>query len=321
MNKILSIKNVIRILVFILYTSYLILNTAKADAAKVSLGIFPPIIKIETMPPASIDTPITVQNLGEETVEVKAVFKPFRAKDTENGEVEYSDDYPFIFQKMQILDGLKAVDTLTLAPSQEKTLTFHIGIPKDELARDYYFSIVFVSKEIATTQGNNSNAVAGIGTNVLLSIEPKGKAKGLIEEFSAPFFLEKGPVPFTVRVKNDGENVIEPKGFILIKNVFGQTIGKVELLPVNILAGSIRAIPDSKLDARRYTLNATKAFWEEKFLLGPYTATLTLSLSDQGPQLSRSIYFFAFPLQGIIGLFVALILILIIRNRIKKQLE
>lgn len=292
-----------------------------ANAASLSLGIYPPVIQIDTVPPASIKTPITIQNLGEETVELKAIFKPFKAKDTENGEVEYINDSPFIFQRMQLFDDLKVIDGLTLAPSQQKTLDFHIGIPKDEPAQDYYFSILFVSKDNILSNSNNSSAVGGIGTNVLLSIGPKGKAKGTIEEFSAPFFVEKGPVPFTVRVKNSGDFVFAPAGKILIKNLFGQTIGKVDLLPVNILSNSIRSIPDSKLDAKRYTLNATKAFWGESFLLGPYTATLNLSLSDQGPQFTRTAYFFAFPIQGVIGFFLALIIIFFIRARVKKQLE
>lgn len=320
----------------ILNTLCLILYTPIAGAAGLSLGVSPPILQIEAMPPASVKAPVTIQNLGEETVDLKILLKPFTAGETENGEVSYIQDgqslpgaNPLIFENMQIFDGDHSVNSVSLAPTQSKTLTFHIGVPKDEPFSDYYFSITFLSQNITNNNTNFSEGQAGISTNVLLSVGPKGKAKGEIEEFSSPLFLEKGPVPFTLRVKNTGGHFFAPTGSILIKNVFGQTVGKVDLLPVNILAGSIRAIPDS-LQAPNATLSAnTKykmlntryphAFWPEGFLLGPYTAALTMALSSEGPILTQTVNFVAIPLQAIIGLIIAVIFVLIIRNRLKKQ--
>ncbi|MCL4354858.1 hypothetical protein M1349_05355, partial [Patescibacteria group bacterium] len=62
------------------------------------------------------------------------------------------------------------------------------------------------------------------------------------------------------------------------------------------------------------------ALWPEKFLLGPYTATLTISLSEQGPILKKTVHFIGFPIATIIGLIIIAILFLLIRNKVKRKL-
>src|SRR3989344_1072483 len=289
-----------KILSFIFAISYLILSTNKVDASGLSLGVYPPIIKIEAIPPASITTPIVIQNLSDDTVTLKILFKPFTASEKENGEIKYLENdfnppYPLIFQKIQVFEEKSRIEELILSPQQEKKLALHVGIPKDEPLTAYYFSIVFLSKDklMDQTNTNLSGVSGGIAANVLLSIGPKGKTEGSIEEFSAPFFFDKGPVLFKVRIKNTGKRVIAPSGEIMIKNMFGQTVGKVDLLPVNILAGTVRAIPDSLQSPEAttsqsiiYNLSSTispTAVWPEIFLLGPYTATLRIALSEEGP--------------------------------------
>ena len=81
--------------------------------------------------------------------------------------------------------------------------------------------------------------------NVLLTVGPKGKTNGILEDFSSPLFVDSGPVAFNVAVKNTSNHFIQPRGEIIIKNMFGQAIGKVSLLQVNILADSTRRMPDT----------------------------------------------------------------------------
>lgn len=310
-------------------------SSVKAHAA-IELGIHPPILHIEVDPPAKVEAPVTVQNLGDETVVLTPEFRFFTAKD-ETGQVRFlhkDDDIPganpLILQRVQLRESDHlAPRTITLAPNQQKHFTLTIGIPKTEPLSDYYFSLIFVSQPEAYTQESTSFAAGGIAMNVLLSIG-KDKAKGHIAEFSAPPLLEQGPVPFTVRIANTGNYVIVPKGGIVIKNMFGQTIGKVNLLPVNVLAGTTRLLPDSfqapnatppaKLN---YELLARdpKALWYERFLFGPYTATLTVSLSDDGPILKQTSYFVGLPTYSLLGILAALLLVLLIYTRIKKQLK
>ncbi|MFH1536224.1 MAG: hypothetical protein ABIC96_04125 [Patescibacteria group bacterium] len=306
----------------------LVVFPEKASASGISLGVSPPIIQIDTQAPSSIKAPFSIKNLGDENQELSILFKPFKASPQENGEVSYLpiDEIPgadpFIFEKIHIIDNDQSIVSVTLAPGQQKDLTLSIEIPRDEPPSDYYFSITFMShpelaegsKSDQMNQDNKQNqslSIAGISTNVLLSIGPKGETQGTLEEFSSPFFLEKGPVPFTVRVKNASAFFIVPKGNILIKNMFGQTVGKINLLPVNILSDSIRQIPDSP--------ESLNALWPESFILGFYSAQLNLALSDSGPIYNKTVYFIGFPIQALIGLLIVIFLILLIRNRIRSR--
>ncbi len=321
-------------LIVFLTFSFLFLTLAPTGvgAQGVSLGIFPPILQIQATPPTDVKSKILIENSGDNPVDLTIGLKPFTASDKENGEVSYLSDYsladPFIFDKMQILDGDTSVDSITLAPGQKKELTLEIALPQGEPLGDYYFSIIFMSANTPLPSSNISGATAGIATNVLLSIGPKGPTQGAIEQFSAPLFKAHGPVPFTVRIRNTSDHFITTKGDIVIKNMFGQNVGKVDLLPVNILSQSVRSIPDSlqnpqanppsSLKSYFLSLKSAAAVWPETFLFGPYTATLTIALSDQGPLFKRSIMFYAFPTETLLGVLIIVLIVTIIIIRVKK---
>lgn len=311
---------------------FLTLAPEKAEAQGVSLGVFPPILQIQAVPPTDVKSKILIENLGDSPVSLQIGIKPFTASGKENGQVTYLSDFsyadPFIFDKMQILDGDSSIDSLTLAPGQQKELTLEIALPQNEILGDYYFSIVFLSNNQPPSDSNVSAATAGIATNVLLSVGPKGPTQGDIEEFSSPLFVPGGPVPFTVRIMNSSDHFITTKGNILIKNMFGQTVGNVNLLPVNILSQTVRSIPDyqqspnanppAALKAYFSGLNSIAAVWPEKFLFGPYTATLSIALSDQGPLFRRTISFYSFPFADLLIIALIILAIAAIIIRVKK---
>ena len=329
----LEIRIIRNLILIILASCFMILASVKqAQAQGVSLGVFPPILQIQATPPTDVRSKIMIQNLGSDPVDLKIGLKPFTASDKEDGQVTYLSDFsyadPFIFNKMQILDGDTSIDSITLAPGQKKELTLQIVLPQNEILGDYYFSIIFMSANTPAADSNTSGATAGVATNVLLSVGPKGPTRGEIEEFSAPLFKTHGPVPFTVRVRNTSNHFITTKGNIVIKNMFGQTVGKVDLLPVNILSQTVRSIPDSmqspsanppaSLKSYFSNLKAPSAVWPEKFLFGPYTATLTIALSDQGPLYRRTVNFYAFPTETLLGILAIILIVTVIVIRVRK---
>jgi hypothetical protein len=333
-----SIRN--SVLVVLVTLVVLVVFPMKSEASSVSLGVFPPIIQIDAVPPANVSSDLTIQNQGEESQDLNITIKPFKASNRENGELSYLFDNnefgtdPLMINRIKIMDGKEEVKSIILAPQQEKKLKVNINIPKGETPSDYYFSIIFVSKNglseesrFQTNKINASQSTAGIAANVLLSVGPKVKAEGEIVEFSAPFYLERGPVPFKIRFKNQSDFFLTPQGSILIKNMFGQTIGRVDLLPVNILAHSVRSIPGSdqfntkefKIDAKSW--EAQEALWSEKLLVGPYAATLTIALTENGPIFRRTVYFIGLPTEAIIGTVLGIIFLLIIWERIRKKIK
>jgi hypothetical protein len=282
----------------------LVVFPKRAAAADLSLGISPPVIQIQISPPAVVNTSITIENNGEETVTLAIQFKPFTAGKGETDEVVYRSDYsPLVFKNIKVRDNDEIVEKVVIGPKQNKTLNLNINIPKDESLSDYYFSVIFISENTSDETLNQSRILGGIATNILLSIKSGEENIGKIVEFSSPRFLEKGPVPFKIRLKNESKHFITPDGEILIKNIFGKTIGQVKLPPVNILAGTTRK--------ENVSLN-------NGYMLGAYKATLILNISNNGPVLIKSKTFFVFPLWASIVFVGVVIVILIINNRIKK---
>ena len=310
-KTILTFKLLVVVLSFALYT----FSFDRVHASSLSLSISPPIIQIQVDPPATINTPITIQNRGQETVTLEILFKPFTAVASdateskgESGEVVYIlGKNPLVFEKIGVYHNDEVIEKVVIGPKQNKTLNLHIDVPQDESLSDYYFSVLFISKNKLKDKLNQSRILGGIATNVLLSIKGKPPLIGAkptsiakIVEFSSPSFLEIEPVPFKVRLKNQSNHFITPQGTISIKNMFGKTIGQVKLSPVNILADTIRS---------------QETLWQETLLFGPYTATLNINPSDKGPTLIKTINFFVFPLRTFIILAGILITILLVKNR------
>lgn len=329
------IKKVILYLLMFLTAYFGFVNTARAQS--VDLGIYPPVFEIQTTPPSSIKIPFFVQNFSDAPVKLYISLNPFIADTTENGQIQFEDNAsladPLIPSRILVQDQDSSISTIVLSPKQKKNLNLQITIPADEQKGEYYLSLIFSSAANSISNANFSQASAGISSNILLSVGPLGKTQGLIADFSSPHFTMQGPLPFNVRIKNTSDHYITPKGNILITNMFGQTVGKVNLLPVNILSNSTRRIPDSLQSGTanekdyakiRSTVEGNEfpvAIWPEKFLLGPYKATLTIALSDSGPQFKKQIIFFALPAQYLLGILIIFTIVVFITIRIKKAIR
>lgn len=292
------------LLVFLSF-EFLFLNLDKAEASALSLSLDPPIIEINAIPPSNKTSDLKIKNLSDNQTTLQIQIKPFKAK-SEGGQPEYLnlEDFP-ILNNVKILENEVPVENIVLAPAQEKNLTLDINIPKDINISDYYFSIIFISKNSLSPTSTSSLNQIGIASNVLLSVGPPETPKAILEEFSSDTLFAKGPVPFAIKIKNQGNHFIKSKGQIIIKNMFGQSIGRIDLPAMNILSNSSRIIPNTS--------------WRESFLLGFYTATLSLSLSDSGPILIKSIRFFAFPLESALVIVIAAAIITVIRKKIEHR--
>lgn len=340
-----SIKLIIILAVFgILNTRYQIPNTAYAEG--VSLKIQPSNLQIRAKSPADIRAPFTLTNQSDEAVTLSIVLKRFRDAGDETGSVVFSTpgikteaDRDQFLKSVQIVDDGFVVPNITLGPKQQKKLLLRIELPKNAstsstsnvagAGQDHYFSVIFLSNsseaEVNERESQNdsfTNIQAGLGLPVLLSVNQKDETAGFLDEFSSPLILQSGPVPLTVKVKNTGEHFVEATGVILIKNMFGQTVGKVELPKTNILSGSTRSLSNNLIGNKEsIPQNIGKAIWSEPFLLGFYTATLTLAVSPDKSLYTQSVHFVAFPLVGSIILFSTLLIGILLIRRIKKKMN
>lgn len=312
---------------------FFLFGTTPVFAQEISLGIYPPILDITATPPAQIKAPITLSNDSDKPVSLRIGLQPFKAQRTNDGQLEFIPDVtgpdPKLLNKVQVIDGDTAVDTLTIDSLQEKTLTLLIDLDKDTSLGDYYFSVIFLSNK--SSQPNNSGAdiPSGIGTNVLLSIGPKGKTRGTIDNFSAPFFTTGGPVRLNLVLNNDSDHFILPTGAVVIQNILGQRVGKADILPQYLLAHSSRNLrqrPESTgssqfIDVIDRQAGTPYVLWPEKFLFGIYTATATLALSESGPIVTSKTLFIALPIPFIAGASIVIFITAGIYLRVTKKLS
>jgi len=117
-----------------------------------------------------------------------------------------------------------------------------------------------------------------------------------VKEFNVPSLLEYGPVPFTIRFENTGTVHVRPRGFVTITNWRGKKVADIEFPQQNVIPGAVRKIETS---------------WDEKWLLGRYSATL-VGIYGTGnlPIKPPIVFFWVFPWKIILGTSILLILII-----------
>ncbi|HVA96364.1 MAG TPA: hypothetical protein VND99_01795 [Candidatus Acidoferrales bacterium] len=317
-----------------------------AWADGVSLKVSPATFRIEAKPPADVWAPFTIENYSNQPIHLTIGYKPFNSLASQNGSITFlpNNQTNFgkdkkIFQKMQVVDDKNiSHDTIDLGPKQKEHLRLRINLPDQEPANDYYFSLILLENPVQSdqniTKGSKKDQKSfsaiqtGIGINVLLAIGDKILPQGSIGTFTTTPFQETGPIPFTLTVFNDGLHFFNPKGTIQVKNMFGQTVGKVLLPSSVILAGTGRTYTSKY--SQSYANNfwdltgqnmSQQLIWPENYPLGMYTATLSLSLSEKGPTFTRSIHFFVFPLTFLFQMLIAVGIVFYIIHRVKKKLS
>ncbi|MBI4091724.1 MAG: hypothetical protein HY427_00760 [Candidatus Levybacteria bacterium] len=298
-------------------------TSAQGDAF--SLGIYPPVIEINTEPPANIEAKIHLQNLSDLPQNLKIILKSFRPSERGDGSLRYiSKDTiegpdPLILQKIKVYDQDIALDILSLDPFESRELTLKVNLDSDDPLGDYYFSVIFVSQDTQDTDVSQSQIPGGIGTNVILSVGQKGIAQGEIKEFSIPPILSSGPVPITLLLQNNSKHYVVPTGRVIIRDMLGREAGQVSILPQYILANSDRfmidtdqASPSASLEEQISILSKKHPVlvWPKKFLFGIYTAYAHVKLSENGPVFETKTSFVALPIYMLFAIsFLAFVLI------------
>lgn len=328
-----------KLLFLLLLVVFFQINSSKfAFASSIALRISPTLFKIQAKPPADVWVPFTLENQSTQPVNLTIGYKAFDPQASQNGNVAFLKNGQQIFgldkkifDKIQVVNNNSiSLSSIALGPKQTLPLRIHIVLPNNEPNSDYYFSLLFlenpdttqqyVSNNVNSDQNTTSSVLAGIGANVILAIGDKEIPNASINNFSTPYLRNSGPVPFNLTVFNNGSHYITPTGFIFIKNMFGQTIGKVNIPSTVILSGTGRNITNYiTLDANQK--QNLQIIWPEQFLFGLYTATLTLTLSSEGPTFTRSINFLVLPINIVFGLLIIIALLIYIVKRVKNKIK
>lgn len=290
------------------------LATTKSFAKANSLGIYPPIIKIEAISPATIYVPITVSNLEESPVEVQISIR--QVKFGPNGEpslVLYKDYTPEdsdMAKRIELKEDIQTISKTVLSPFQSKQFKLKIDIQQNQKDRDFYFSVVFLTSEADKSENSHSVEQIGISSLVLLSIGKGGEAT--IDTFSSPLVTTEGNLKFTATLSNQSKHFVTLNPTIDIKNIFGKTIEIIKLKETTMPAGS-----EAELNYPGKNLGIQT---NSKYFFGPYNATLRLNPGHKGPSGSKELSLMVLPGRSIVLITFLILVLIFIVIRVKKKL-
>jgi hypothetical protein len=189
------------------------------------------------------------------------------------------------------------VDNIDLNHGDRLNIDLTITAPKEAVSGSHYVAV------FASTTGDDQGSgnakvklVSRVGTLVLINVPGNNRESGSITDFSTDKkYYREGPVDFSTIFKNTGNVYEKVKGEIAVKNILGTEIAHIPLKDFTVLSDS----------SRKQT-----AEWNHRWLLGRYTADLTVFYGLGGNlKDTQQVVFWAFPWH--IALLVLLVLIII----------
>jgi hypothetical protein len=299
---------------FSLYSIRCSAQTAQTGPVQ-GMNISPPLLEITLPPEAESEQTIRVTNATENLLELYPSVMNFEAKG-DGGEPNFSPPSSE-WRKYTLADWLEPQQSkIALTPRQEISFKYKIKVPYDAAPGGHYGVVLLGTQPPETDKSSSQVAIAGqVGSLVLVRVPGDIVEEGSLEEFSAPWFFFKPPVPFTAFVKNTGNTHFKPDGEITIRNWRGK---ELERVPLNPQKGNI--LPESR---RRFNVawdSQVKPFW--KIPIGRFSADLKVAYGLSEKSLGSKIYFWIVPWWIIIAAAVvlaAILIFIIFRKRRRKK--
>jgi hypothetical protein len=192
----------------------------------------------------------------------------------------------------------------SIESKKEKQIQFMINVPKGAEPGGHYAAI-FAKEVKKTEEGKTDIAVTSrVGTLILVSVAGDVKKSAEIAEFKSPKFVWKGPVDFSMKVKNSGTTHFDSATEVKIKPIFGAIstvdMGKHTIIPQNL---------------RNY-----EGKWSKRFPFGYYQLTAQ-ALDGNGNPVTTTVVLWAIPLEIVIPALLALIIIILIVKYVRRHFK
>lgn len=274
-----------------------------AQGTPQGLMVVPSNLSLDLKPGTETVKTITLYNNTDNDVEIIPQTRNFTAQGEEGDVTLTSSD-----------TGYSLASWITVAP--EKTtiksrgsadFTYVVKVPQNAEPGGHFGSIVLSTVKPEGNLGQTgAYVIQQVGALILAKVPGDVNESARLESFTSNknFYIE-GPVDFDIRVKNDSTVHITPSGTITIKDMFGRK----EVIPVesrNVLPGAIRRLFST---------------WNSKFMVGKYTADVSLYYGSSNQNLKGSLVFYAFPVYYALIVLAVIAVIVIFRKRFFKALR
>ncbi len=281
-------------------------------AAADAITVIPPRLEVPASPGDTVVEKIRVINQSTTEISYSTIIEDFKSGD-EDGSVQYVDESEesdsFRMAKWISIEPSR----FTIAANSERIIQVAIKVPKNAEPGGHFASVIV--RRSGTETAGGASVETRIGTLILMRVSGN-VTEGLSVESFGPqeTYAQYGPAKFDLRLKNDGNVHLAPRGTIVINNMFGKKVAEIPLSNPNVLPGAIRK---------------STTEWAEKNLIGRYTATLVAQYgqtSSTGEQktLSATTSFIVFPLYLIwvtLGIIVVAYLLITQRKALRRAIN
>jgi len=190
--------------------------------------------------------------------------------------------------------------TFIIPPRSSQLVEFTLRIPANAEPGGHYASVL--ASISGSTSGTGTGVAQKIGSLLLLNVAGDIVENLGVSDFEAPAFSEYGPESLSARFSNDGTVHLKPRGFVLVKNMLGAEVAKVDLPQLNVLPQSTRKV--------EIPLELGNQF-------GRYEATLAAIYGAANQPISAVTVYWVIPykLLAVYGAIILVLLILAYRGR------
>ena len=282
------------ILIIGVFCGLILVGIVFAQETGQGLSISPLTFELTANPGDVLTNKLKVYNPSSSAIIVKMEAEDFKAVG-ETGKVVVAPEENITYSLKRWVRIEPA--EFTLEPKEQKFVDFIIEVPGNAEPGGKYGSVLATTGGVMGDKLTGTTIAQKVGALLLLTISGPVQESLTVKEFSAPHFLEYGPVPFLIRFENIGTVHVRPRGFVTITDWRGKKVADVEFPQMNVIPNAVRKV---------------EAKWDCKWLFGRYTATLvgsygTANLPFEPPVLT----FWVFPWKIALGIFSIILLVLI----------
>jgi hypothetical protein len=294
-------------LLLILLVTIFYLNPKPALAAEQSLRVSPVIINITLSPGKTYTHEVTVENLTNTPLPLRASLNDFLTSGEEGG---------FVFEETQtnpLLSWIKLNETqFILNPKEKRTLQMTITTPRSIPLGGYYGVLFFEPvTQNPSLQATRVSSKIGVLMLANVGVTDPNATKAEIVDFSTDLVDKDGSLPLMLRAKNISLNFFTAKPILTISPLIqiGNQSKEIILEDKIIFPGQIR----------RWTEQTSI----EDLSPNIYKAHMAVATGN-GQSVSTERYFLVFPFTKtllVIGALILILFFIIKRNRLRQALR
>lgn len=292
------LPQVLIVLVVVLLVSFHF-SLAQDITSSRTLEVLPPSQELQVDPEQVVTARAKLRNRSSDTLNIKVRIEDFTASG-EEGQVALVEKGSYSMASWTKVEP----EEFALKAGETKEVTATISVPKDA-AGGRYGSFVFSAGGQAS--GTTTAVAQEIASLFLVRISGPVTEILTLTEFTAPSFLEFGPVPFALKFQNSGNVHVKPFGLVNVRDVFGRAVQDV------VVAGQENIFPGAS--------RVRKVSLDNKWLIGPFTAQAVLNFGSKNESLSATTTFFVFPVRIAAAILLILFVLYIGRKRLGKAMK